>query len=385
MKKFLPVFILVVVVALGGYLFMNQTPEPVPPAGPEIFLPNFDAAQSAKMGAYINNGFYLINEEFYVGAFSDFLRVSSFHKFEDGKAKKFSKEEGGWTVDHKDIQNASYLNEGPDGAIFFVTGKGEIGRLIPQEEGHSILVTGGVHTLQVVEDKLYYSKGDNSRFFRSNLDGKSEESVLDKDVYYPYVVGNFVLYQDDKDGESIHLYNMAEKLDRKILDGQAYNPNIVGNWVFCIVKDKETGFSQIVGGEFKENGEFEEKVFNLKDGNWYAEMKDFHYVISPRSGSGYGSLNFNGKLVGNYGKENVGTRDAEFFGAIPAWLLHNPDFSINGSLSYPYSSPYGYVLHSSDGNSRYSLFDNVMSFDGFYVEGSEMAEDVEKWKAGANK
>ncbi len=382
MKKVLPVLILVVLAAVGGYFYLNQAPAPVVSDEPEIFLPNFDAAESAKMGSFMYSGYYLMNEAYYIRGFGDLLRVTHAYQIKDGAIERL--EGGVSSVDYKDVLAAGYLAEGPGKAVFFRNNQGEIGRITIGQEGHSILVTGGVHTMQVAGDKLYYTKGEDYRLFRSDLDGKGEEKVLDKEIFFPYVVGNFVVFQDDDDGESIHLYNMVDKSDKKILDGPAYSPNIVGNWMFCFVQDKETGYYQIVGVEFKEDGEFETTVFNREDGNWYAEMSAFHYVIVESSGYGHGALNFYGKNILNYGRESARVADGQFFSALPAWLLHNPRFNINGSLKYPYSSPYGYV-RESDGQIRYYLFDKVIDFDGFYSEGSDMAKDVEKWNSEAGQ
>lgn len=43
------------------------------------------------------------------------------------------------------------------------------------------------------------------------LDGKNKETVLDKGVFYPYQVSSkFLIYQDDADGETLHVYNMED-------------------------------------------------------------------------------------------------------------------------------------------------------------------------------
>ena len=82
-----------------------------------------------------------------------------------------------------------------------------------------------------------------------------------------------------------------------------HSPNIVDNWIFCLVKDQETGFSQIVGVEFQESGEFSSKVFNLNNQYWYADASELHCVIrETASDNTMLELIFHGKNVKNYGE-----------------------------------------------------------------------------------
>jgi hypothetical protein len=382
MKKLLPVLIVIAVVSAAAWYFIygSKKPEPVPPGAPEIFLPNFDASASAKMGAYMNNGCFLINDEYIFLSYGDMLRWRQDHKVVNGDFVRLPKEEIK-TADIAEGKLASYLNEGLDKALYYINEKREIERMPIGGDEHKKISGAGIQTLQVEGGKLYYSKGDDSRFFRAGLDGKGEEKILDKEVYYPYVVGNFVVYQDDKDGESIHLYNMNERRDVKILDGRALCPNIVGNWLFCYVQNAETKFSQIVGVEFKASGEFEKRIFNRDDSFWYEDMRSFHYEIRQSGGGeGYGALVFFGKNVLNFGRDSQKIDGEMFFGALPAWLLYNPRFQINGTLNYVYSSEYGYV-QNDNGQTKFSYFDKLHNFDGFYEKGSKIERDVEEWKA----
>lgn len=190
-----------------------------------------------------------------------------------------------------------------------------------------------------------------------------------------------MIYQDDADGESLHVYDIARKEDKKILDGHVHSPNIVGNWIFCLVKDQETGFSQIVGVEFQESGEFSSKVFNLNNQYWYADASELHCVIrETASDNTMLELIFHGKNVKNYGEadQSIDT-EKEIQGAIPAWLLYNPNYSINWENDYVYSSPYGFMLRGEDNTIYLNLHDRTHNFKGFYEEGSRTENEVKEW------
>ena len=93
--------------------------------------------------------------------------------------------------------------------------------------------------LQVADEYLYYNHCDSSTsrtlgFYRSNKDGSNEELILDKEIYYSYVVGDVLYYQDDHDGETIHKYNLVTQEDEKITDGRSYCFVIDGEYAYYI-------------------------------------------------------------------------------------------------------------------------------------------------------
>lgn len=65
------------------------------------------------------------------------------------------------------------------------------------------------------------------------------ETVLDKSCFYPYVLGDTVFYQDDADGETLHVCSLADGSDERLTDIPAYEPVIVGNalWFWTDTED----------------------------------------------------------------------------------------------------------------------------------------------------
>lgn len=360
----------------------KDTPEPVTGIR-EVFAPNFNSTESAKMGSYMYNGRYLITDEYAYYGLTDNLYWSKSVKIENDEIRKITSSDSEYkSAKFTEFPQASYFTQTADGTIYFLSKEGEIVKTTPGSENFDIVFNPGATTLQIDGEKIWYTKTGADKFFCAGLDGNDEEKILDKAVYYPYVVGNFVIYQDDADGESLHIYDMAMKEDKKILDGPVHSPNIVGNWIFCLVKDRETGFSQIVGVEFQESGEFSSKVFNLNGQYWYADASLLHAVIrETASDNTMMELIFHGKNVKNYGEADQSIdEEKEIQGAIPAWLLYNPNYSINWENNYVYSSPYSFMLLGELDNHVYlNLHDRTHVFKGFYEEGSRTENEIKEW------
>ena len=319
----------------------KDTPEPVTGIR-EVFAPNFDSTESAKMGSYMYNGRYLITDEYAYYGLTGNLYWSKSVKIENDEIRKITSSDSEYkSAKFTEFSQASYFTQTADGTIYFLSKEGEIVKTTPGSENFDIVFNPGATTLQIDGEKIWYA-----------------------------------------DGESLHIYDMAMKEDKKILDGPVHSPNIVGNWIFCLVKDRETGFSQIVGVEFQESGEFSSKVFNLNGQYWYADASLLHAVIrETASDNTMMELIFHGKNVKNYGEADQSIdEEKEIQGAIPAWLLYNPNYSINWENNYVYSSPYGFMLLGELDNQVYlNLHDRTHVFKGFYEEGSRTENEVKEW------
>lgn len=118
------------------------------------------------------------------------------------------------------------------------------------------LVDSNVWYLQVTEDCLYYNKYDISSgktlgFYKSNKDGTKEELILNKEIYYSFVVGDNLYYQDDSDSEKIHKYSLTKKMDEAITSGISYSFVIDGNYAYYVKNDNSTGSGDFSGSLVK--------------------------------------------------------------------------------------------------------------------------------------
>lgn len=112
---------------------------------------------------------------------------------------------------------AAYMTE-QDGYIYGTLADSKVFKVKVGEAKIETLYEGTLACTQVVEDKLYFTdKGSN--LCSMDFDGKNMETMLDKKVYYTYVLPNdVVIYQDDADNESLHLYSLETKEDVKMND-----------------------------------------------------------------------------------------------------------------------------------------------------------------------
>lgn len=350
---------------------------------PEVFAPDFNAEESAKMGSYMYDGRYLITDEYAYYGFSNRLYWEKSVKVGDSEIEKITSSDKDFkSAEFEEFPSASYFTQSANGDIYFLSTEGEIVKTEPGSDKFDIVFNPGASTMQIEGEKIWYTKAGEDKFFCAGLDGKNEEKILDKAVYYPYVVGNFVVYQDDADGESLHVYDIKRKEDKKILDGPVHSPNIVGNWIFCLVMDRETEFYQIVGVEFDASGELKITEFNQDGEYWYAEAYCLHAIIrETASDNTMMELVFHGKHVDNYGEADQSINEEhDVQGAVPAYLLYQPNYSINWEHTYVYSCPYGYMMKGDIDDSIYlNLHVYPHNFEGFYEEGSRTEQEVKEW------
>ena len=105
------------------------------------------------------------------------------------------------------------------------------------------LTNDSVEYLQVTDEYLYYNKFDYEKgitkgYYRCEKDGSNEELVYDKEIYYSYIVGDILYYQDDNDGETIHAYNLETKEDKRITESISYGYVIDSKYIYYIGNDK---------------------------------------------------------------------------------------------------------------------------------------------------
>ena len=124
-----------------------------------------------------------------------------------------------------------YLTE-HDGYIYATENSEKIIRVKAGGSKVKTLYEGECQYMQVTEDGIYFTDKDY-RFCRIGMDGGDKTTVIDKAVFYPYFVAeNMILYQDDKDGESLYMYDTAKKKDTKLTDMVSYQPLMNGDCLY---------------------------------------------------------------------------------------------------------------------------------------------------------
>lgn len=127
--------------------------------------------------------------------------------------------------------NVFHLNE-YNGDIYGIF---DYNKIIKVEGGKTEVETvyeGVCDYLQVTEDGIYFTDEKN-HYCRIDNKGQNKETILEKEVFYPYQISpEFVIYQDDADGETLHVYNLKNGDDVKISDIVSYEPMLCGDYLY---------------------------------------------------------------------------------------------------------------------------------------------------------
>lgn len=149
-------------------------------------------------------------------------------EFTVAKIKKGDLEEASVIAENA---KASYLSVYDDD----VYGLLDNNKIIKVENGTTkaqTLYEGTCNYLQVTKHGIYFTD-ENNYYCKVDHKGQGKEIVMEKEVYYPYQVSsNFLIYQDDGDGETLHVYNLENGNDTKISDVVSYEPMLCGDYLY---------------------------------------------------------------------------------------------------------------------------------------------------------
>ena len=123
-----------------------------------------------------------------------------------------------------------------DNYLYFVTyfeDEHGIYRMRTSGEDLQLIVSGAIW-LQIVGDTMYYIADENHGFYRCGLDGSDTVEVIAKEIYYPFVFADFIMYQDDADGVTIHVCDLDGTQDKRITDNYAFYPVYDGEYVYYV-------------------------------------------------------------------------------------------------------------------------------------------------------
>lgn len=84
---------------------------------------------------------------------------------------------------------------------------------------------------QVTDKYIYYTDSDD-RLCRMSKDGYGQTVILNKPVFCWFVFGDGILYQDDRDGETLHVCDLSGKNDVKLNSLHSWNPIFDGEFIY---------------------------------------------------------------------------------------------------------------------------------------------------------
>ena len=104
----------------------------------------------------------------------------------------------------------------------------------------------------IYNDMIYYCELDESgdiptgSFKCCDLNGENTKTVLDKAVYYPYILNDKIYYQDDNDYCRIHVCDLDGENDVILIDECVYNYVSDGNSIYYLTyENKELDYAAI--------------------------------------------------------------------------------------------------------------------------------------------
>lgn len=108
-------------------------------------------------------------------------------------------------------------------------------------------IVSGATALRIIGDELYYCKAEikdgweiTSSFCKSDLEGKNEEVLLEKEIYYPYLIDGILYYQDAEDNDALHKYSLETKEDQQINNYPTFAFILNDDYLYCIGNDNKT-------------------------------------------------------------------------------------------------------------------------------------------------
>ncbi|MBP3633309.1 MAG: DUF5050 domain-containing protein [Oscillospiraceae bacterium] len=215
----------------GSFTLKRQDEMPDSLAGnPWVtYAPDFDAAQTAAMSNFMLFGNYLIEDDVLYGlthsqSLDGSLGATPFHMKGD-----FPEFEETTILDGNG--RATYLCKDGD-TLYYILNYEKVCRINTDGSDAKVLYEGPCDYLQIHEGRLYFADEDYC-FVSTDLDGGDLRTVVDKEIYYPYFIcSDWMVFQDDADDESLHLYNTTHGTELNITYVPSYNPILDGHYLY---------------------------------------------------------------------------------------------------------------------------------------------------------
>jgi len=203
------------------------------------YAPEFDGNQTAAMSNFMSYGWYLIDDGMLYGlthakSLSGSLGATPFHMKGD-----FPEFEETTILDGNG--RANYLCKDGD-TLYYILNYEKVCRVNTDGSGAEVLYEGACDYLQIHEGRLYFAD-ENYHFVSTDMNGGDLQTVVDKEIYYPYFICvDWMVFQDDADDESLHLYNTTHGTELNITYFPSYNPVLDGHYLYYTNTTEEGNF-----------------------------------------------------------------------------------------------------------------------------------------------
>lgn len=218
----------------SSFLLKNQEemPEALAKNPWATYDPNFTAEETSAMSNFMSFGRYWIEDNVLYGlthatsangglGATPFQMVGDFPEFEEVTL-----------LDESGLPG--YLTRNGDYLYYTMNGEA-ICRVKLDGSGQETLYQGVCDYLQIHGDRLYFTDEDFC-LVSTDLEGKDLKTEIAKEIYYPYFIcSDWMVFQDDADDESLHLYNITYGTEVNITYIPSYHPILDGNWLYYTV------------------------------------------------------------------------------------------------------------------------------------------------------
>ena len=211
--------------------------EIIRPASIQDLHVSFSEEDTQRMSNYMLFGRYYFNDNEMIGmAYDKSGTLPNLVRSEISLEGNTPKQEVFTVIDRH--VNANFLT-GHNGVIYYIRvdrnkDSACIARLY-LDDYHVQLLKPEMHEmayLQVHENRIWFT-GDGHRLYSCDLEGNDCRIEIDKTIYDPYFINNdWLIYQDEADGETFHLRHIGDGTDIRITDTRSYNPIVDGNYLY---------------------------------------------------------------------------------------------------------------------------------------------------------
>lgn len=193
------------------------------------YNPEFTAEQTYAMSNFMMYGRYVVEDGVVYGLTHDGYQQGALGATPFKMVGDFPEFEKVTILD--DRGSANYLTRAGD-YLYYILNGSEICRVMLDGSDRKTIYEGTCDYLSIHDDKLYFTD-ESYHLVCTDMEGGNLTTVVNKAVYYPYFICNdWMVFQDDADNESLHLYNTANATEVNITNLPSYSPILDGSYLY---------------------------------------------------------------------------------------------------------------------------------------------------------
>lgn len=212
-------------------VYQEEMPESIASNPWSTYKPEFSAEQTRAMSNFIMYGHYWVEDNVIYGLSHSAGLQGAFAAIPFNMKGDFPEFKEAKILDDRGV--ATYVNKVGD-VLYYVMNEEEICRINTDGSGRETLYKGACDYMQIHNDRIYFTD-EKYHFVSTDMKGKDLKEVVNKEIYYPYFISSdWIIFQDDADSESLHLYNTKFGEELNITYVKSYSPIMNGKYLYYI-------------------------------------------------------------------------------------------------------------------------------------------------------